>query len=142
MSDAGRLATEFLTTTDAQDWRAREALFRADGEFVTPMATLTGPAAMTAFSIGFMGAFSGVHHVLDHVVGEGDVAAVEGTWNGTHSGPLVTPAGEVAATGRSVELPFAAIVQTDGELITSVRIYFDQQAFAAQLGLIPESQPA
>ena len=142
MSAAETLAGDFLALTDTEDWAARETLFHEDAEFVVPMAVLQGPAATTAFSRSFVGAFSGARHTVTLLVSSGDVAVVEGVWRGTHTGPLVTPAGEVPPTGNAVDLPFACVVQADSGRIRSVRIYFDQLAFLGQLGLVPQAAHA
>ncbi|MGH9222621.1 MAG: ester cyclase [Acidimicrobiales bacterium] len=132
------LAAQFLALTDSRDWPAREALFAEDCELVTPGGVLTGRAAGTAFSEPFVGAFSDAGHQVTLVLSGGDAAVVEGVFSGTHTSPLVTPAVDVPPTGRTVELPFAAVVRTEGDQIRSLRISFDQMAFLGQPGLLPE----
>lgn len=140
--DVKELATRILELTDRHDWAGREALMTPDCDFLMPMAALKGPAAATAFSTGFMAAFTEDRHLVDLLVADGDVAVVEGRWLGTNSGPLVTPAGEAPATGKAVTLPFVMVVQAAGDRAASVRISFDQLGFMAQLGLLPELQAA
>ena len=136
------LARRALELTDAQDWPGREALLSSDCEFVSPAGTLHGPAATTAYSAPFVGVFPDARHQLDLVAAAGDVVLVEGMWVGTHQGPLVTPDGEVPATGRPITLRFAATFQVRGDLISAVHIYYDQLTFMAQLGLLPQPQAA
>lgn len=132
------LARRALALTDEQDWPAREALFTEDCEFVTPFAAARGPAATTAFSAPMMRAFSGAYHRIDTVVSNDDFAAVEGVWLATHTAPLTTPDGEVPATGRTVDLPFVAMLRMREDRIGSIHVYFDQLRFLGQLGLLPE----
>ena len=72
----------------------------------------------------------------------GDVVAIEGTWNGTHTAPMPTPQGEVAPTGKRASLPFAGIVRLEGDRIASIHNYFDLMAFMGQLGVLPEPAAA
>jgi hypothetical protein len=66
------------------------------------------------------------------------VVVLEGAWIATHTGPLLTPGGEVPPTGRTINLPFAATMRVDGEHVASMHVYFDQLAFLDQLGLVPK----
>ncbi len=61
---------------------------------------------------------------------------VEGRFLGTHTGPLVGPGGEIPATGRTFELPFAEVMETADGKILRRRIYYDQVDFLTQLGLM------
>jgi H2-forming N5,N10-methylenetetrahydromethanopterin dehydrogenase-like enzyme len=47
--------------------------------------------------------------------GQGASAAAEGALIGTHDGVLHTPNGDVAPTGRAVDLRWAAVYVTDGD---------------------------
>lgn len=142
MTRPEELAMRVLDLTDRQDWAGREALLTPDFDFVAPNGSGRGPAATTAYSRPFVGAFPGAHHEVDVVVSHGDVAAVEGRWIATHSGPLSTPGGEIPATGRTITLPFAATMRVRGDRLASLHLYFDQLAFLAQLGVVPQSRAA
>jgi hypothetical protein len=52
-------------------------------------------------------------------------------------GVFHTPSGDVAPTGRAVELPWAAVYATDGEMLRSEHLFFDQMDLRGQLGLLP-----
>jgi heme-degrading monooxygenase HmoA/predicted ester cyclase len=54
---------------------------------------------------------------------------------GTHTGTLRGPAGEIPATGRTVQLDGCDVYEFDGGKITNVRLYFDQMDLLSQLGL-------
>ena len=142
MTRPEELAMRVLELTDQQDWAGREALLTPDFDFVAPNGSGRGPAATTAYSRPFVGAFPGCRHEVDLVVAQGDVAAVEGRWIGTHSGPLPTAEGEIPATGKTITLPFTATMRARGDRLASMHVYFDQLAFLAQLGVVPQSQAA
>ena len=59
----------------------------------------------------------------------------EGRFAGTHTGPLRGPAGEVTATGRTVDALFSGIYEFEDGKITSFHLYFDQAELFAQLGI-------
>ena len=66
----------------------------------------------------------------------GQLLSCEGVVRGTHNGPLATPDGDIAPTGRKVEINVAAFfeVAADG-LIAEDRTYFDSAVMMSQLGL-------
>jgi steroid delta-isomerase-like uncharacterized protein len=82
-------------------------------------------------------------HIEGHRYFEsGDTIVVEGTYSGTHTGPLMTPAGEIPATGRHFAFTFCDVLQARDGKVSSHRVYFDQVDFLSQLGLMPGPPPA
>ena len=65
----------------------------------------------------------------------GNVVILELTWTGTHTGPLVTPDGEVPATGKSLEMRAVQIQEIQDGKVASQRQYFDMATMMSQLGL-------
>ena len=59
----------------------------------------------------------------------------EGRFAGTHTGTLRGPAGEVAATGRTVDALFTGVYEFEEGKITSFHLYFDQAELFTQLGI-------
>jgi predicted ester cyclase len=59
----------------------------------------------------------------------------EGRFVGTHTGTLRGPAGEIAATGRTVDALFSGIYEFEEGKITSFHLYFDQAELFTQLGI-------
>ena len=110
-------------------------------EFGTPFGVFTGRDAIREFVAGMHASFTDWHHDVT-IESTGDVAAVEGTWTGTHSGPMATPQGEVPATGKRVTIPFAGIVRIEDGRIASIHNYFDRMTFMGELGLLPEPAAA
>jgi predicted ester cyclase len=91
--------------------------------------------------IGFLGVFQealpDLRLEIKRLLTDGSSAAAEGTIAGTHDGVLHTPNGDVAPTGRAVELRWAAVYVTDGDTLKSEHLFFDQMDFLGQLGLLP-----
>jgi hypothetical protein len=142
MNNPEELARRMLELTDQQDWAGREALLSPDCEILTPMGRMRGRAASTAYSRPLVSAFSDARHQIDFIARADDVVVVEGSWLGTHTGVLETPDGGIPATGKSISLPFLATVRTSDGFVTALHVYFDQVAFMAQLGLLPQARAA
>jgi hypothetical protein len=66
-----------------------------------------------------------------------DVVAAEGRFIGTHTGVMRTPAGDVAATGRPVDLRWMSSYQVRGDELASEHLYFGQAELLGELGLMP-----
>ena len=65
-----------------------------------------------------------------------DVAIDEGYFVATNTGPLNMPSGEtLAATGKQLRLRACDVATVRNGRITSHHLYYDQLAFAEQLGL-------
>jgi predicted ester cyclase len=86
----------------------------------------------------FYTAFPDISHPIDRIVPAGDTVTVELHAVGTHTGPLISAAGEVPATRRDISLRVANLLTVnDAGRVTSVHVYFDQMEMLGQLGLLP-----
>jgi steroid delta-isomerase-like uncharacterized protein len=72
---------------------------------------------------------------FDNQIVKDNTVVLEITWRGTHSGPLQTPRGEIAPTGRRFELRACQIVNVSGERANTVRHYFDMNTLFQQLNI-------
>ena len=107
-----------------------------DAEMIAPGgARISGRDGVLAFEQGFWTAFPDARLEILVLICDGARAAGEGRLRGTHRGPLRTPEGEVAPTGRSVDLRWMAMYEVRGEELASEHLYFDRSDFLAQLGL-------
>ncbi len=117
---------------------ADRANFSPDVETEIPGSeTIKGFEAFKAFVGGWTTAFPDGGMKLLTAVESGDTIIAEGLMTGTHTGPLVGPAGEIPPTGRKIEFKFADIFRTNDGKVVEHHVYFDQMAFLGQLGLIP-----
>jgi limonene-1,2-epoxide hydrolase len=112
-----------------------------DAEFVSPLGTMDGPNEIREFISGMHASFSDWKHDVD-IEAAGDLVVIEGTWNGTHTGPMQTPQGEIPATQIRATVPFAGVVRVRDGKLASVHNYFDTAGMMAQLGLVPETATA
>ena len=117
--------------SDAEPWAA-------DAELVAPGGQASGRDDVIGFLSVFHTAFPDLRLEIKQLLTDGAAAAAEGTIVGTHDGVLHTPNGDVAPTGRAVELRWAAVYVTDGVTLKSEHLFFDQMDFLGQLGLLPD----
>jgi predicted ester cyclase len=135
MPDAKDVILKHITAVNDRDSDAEP--WAADAELVAPGGQANGRDAVLDFLGVFYEAFPDLRLEIEQLLSDGPVAAAEGTIAGTHDGVLHTPNGDVAPTGRAVELRWAAVYVTDGDTLKSEHLFFDQMDFLGQLGLLP-----
>jgi predicted ester cyclase len=104
MSDAKDVILKHIAAhgdSNADPWAA-------DAELVAPGSQTSGRDDVIAFLGVFHEAFPDLRLEINQLLTDGPAAAAEGTQVGTHDGVLHTPNGDVAPTGRAVELRWAA----------------------------------
>lgn len=72
---------------------------------------------------------------FDREVVSGDSAILELTWRGKQTGPLQTPAGEIAPTGKPIEVRAVQVIDIEDGRAKSIRHYFDMATLLDQLGV-------
>ncbi len=116
------------------------------GELVTddievvlhPMGqTFRGREEFLQFMQLFHTAFPDIAITHTNLVVEGDQVAVEFIWNGTHTGPLMSPGGAIAPTGKRVERsPVAEFMKLRNGKVARIANYQDMASWMRQLGLV------
>jgi predicted ester cyclase len=142
MTHARTLAERLFEIIDSHRWADVDTVLTPDAEMSSPFGDRLTVAAWLDVNRSFAVAFPDGRHTITDVVDDGDRFAIEGTWTGTHTGPMTGGAGEIPPTGRSVVLPFCGVATRRGERIAAVTVYLDQQTMLAQLGLLPEPAAA
>jgi steroid delta-isomerase-like uncharacterized protein len=84
---------------------------------------------------GWAKAFPDSKATIHDTYASGDTVVVELSWKGTHSGPLMTPAGEVAPTGKKIDVRAVEINKIKDGQVASTHHYFDMATLMSQLGL-------
>jgi steroid delta-isomerase-like uncharacterized protein len=141
-STACEIVRTLVRRQDQGDVDGYAAGFAADGEFRHPAATVRGRAEIRAFIAGYAEAFPDGRHEITAMLESDGVVAMEGTYTGTNTGPMRTPAGELPPTGRSVTIRWAGFARLHDGLVVRLHGYYDQLAFLGQLGLVPEPAAA
>ena len=125
---------------NTSDYDAIVALAADDFELIDCASgeKYVGPDGARRNAEGWLTAFPDVSVEILNIVASGDWAVAECVGRGTHSGPMQTPMGEVAPTGRKMELHFCSIIRVRDGKIVEGRDYYDAMSIANQLGLMPE----
>jgi predicted ester cyclase len=72
---------------------------------------------------------------VTNLVSQGDSVIAEFKGSGTHTGTLKGPTGDLAPTGRRLEMPFVESYRFRGGKLAEGRIYFDAFTFFQKLGV-------
>jgi steroid delta-isomerase-like uncharacterized protein len=138
--DSERTIRKLFDGFNSKDYDAIEALVADDFELIDCASgeKYTGPEGARRNAEGWLIPFADAKVELLNVVTSGDWAVAEAVGRGTHTGPMQTPMGEVAPTGRKLELHFCSLIRVHDGKIVEERDYYDAMTIANQLGLIPE----
>jgi uncharacterized protein (TIGR02246 family) len=131
-----------VQAVNARDAEAYLANQQPDVEFVLPGGVaLHGRDEIGAYIATMWSAFpDGTITFTAEVIAE-DSAAVEITFTGTHTGPLISPGGSVQPTGKRVNIHSVSILQIRDGLVASEHVYLDQMDMLTQLGLAGSDAP-
>jgi steroid delta-isomerase-like uncharacterized protein len=134
------MARQLYEAFNRHDFESALALATEDVEVVlVPFGqTFRGQAGFRQFMEGFKNAFPDLIVTVINQVATEDQVVSECTWNGTHTGPLMSPTGEIPATGKKVEEgQFCEVWGIKGGKVASLRNYQDVSNWLRQLGLVP-----
>jgi predicted ester cyclase len=99
-------------------------------------STLSGVAGAALFYDTYHSAFPDCELRPENMVTDGDQGFVEGTFSGTHRGELKLADGRVVApTGNRVVLHYAERWVVRDDVVSSIRLYYDQVELLTQLGV-------
>ncbi len=137
--DMQKIADKIVKTINSGDPAAVTNLYAMDAVMIQanePMPVRGHDALLKSYQTMFK-AMPDWKVKFSLIAFHGDTIIFEGTGGGTFTGPMATPEGEVAPTGRKTSLKFAffAKINADG-LIVEDRSYFDNMEYMKQLGLL------
>lgn len=130
--------TELWNAGDREGWLGCHDLHRLDFEAPGDIH-LTGREAAESMWSAWHDAFpdNRIETTVIHADDRGGV--IEARFIGTHTGVLRGPAGELPATGRSVDGRCCGVYEFEDGKITSFHLFFDQVDLLTQLGISPAS---
>jgi predicted ester cyclase len=135
MGYAGDLVDRSTKAWNAHDFGEWSAAFTAEASMVAP-GGLSGRGRdiqQTFYSI-WNEAFPDNQVTVVRIADDGDTALLEGVFEGTHTGVLRAPSGDVPPTGKRVGVPFVVTYTSAEDRLTGFRLYFDQMDIVTQLG--------
>jgi steroid delta-isomerase-like uncharacterized protein len=139
VSDATAVVRKFFDALNAADLDQVAALSNEEIAFIDVAFSeeIGGRAAWRAYCERYTTGFSDLRIELTNLFGAGDWVFAEAVGRGTNDGPLVSPGGEIPATGRRIEVRFGMVFRVEGGQIAESREYYDAMTFLTQLGLMP-----
>jgi steroid delta-isomerase-like uncharacterized protein len=120
-----------------RELNAENAVFEAPGD-----VHVEGREAATEYAMAWVNAFQDAKLNVHHEIATDEWVVQEFVFEGTHTGTLSTPAGEIPPTNRTLRGRGVQIFRVDGETVIDTRLYFDQVQVMSQLGLMPEPAAA
>ena len=143
MADAQEIGRRFVDAFNAHnEERIRElngenAVFEAPGD-----VKIQGREPTTQYAMAWLNAFPDARITIHNELLAGDWVVQEFTFSGTHEGTLMSPAGEIPPTHKTLNGRGVQIFRVEGEAVADTRLYFDQVQVMTQLGLMPEPATA
>ena len=133
---------ELALAFNAGDWSKLRQMV-SDDVVVVDIAsggdTSTGADAFVTGDQNWRNAFSDFAVEILSIVGDDTHAAGDFILRGTHTGPMPTPWGDVAATGRKVELPFVMFCEVADGKVTVIRDHYNPALAMTQIGVDAKS---
>jgi steroid delta-isomerase-like uncharacterized protein len=137
MATAKELLQRMHDVWNSHDLGAWRELANDDAQITMPGVALSGPNGMEEMHRTWHDAFPDNSVSITTIIGEGEAAAAEATFTGTHTGDLRGPSGDVPATGKRVSLAYTNVIRAANGRIATQHVLFDQVALMTQLGLTP-----
>ena len=124
-------------TAEDQDVAGWIAAFTEDGTFTDESIphTYQGPAELGKTVEVYAKAFPDMHRELHSFYVVGDIVVVQLHLQGTHTGPLESPAGTVPPTGKRMDAPCCDVFELVDGKIKRFDCYPEASVIARQLGL-------
>lgn len=98
---------------------------------------LQGKDQFMGFMQGFKTAFPDIAIHPTNVFASGDQVIIEFEATGTHTGPLVTPAGEIPPSGKAIKLNVSEVHVWQNGKLTRIVNYQDSGSLLRQIGALP-----
>lgn len=120
-----------------KNWEAVERAVASDFAYdeVATQRNVRGVDDVIGIWKGWAATFPDSKATFDRTHVCGNTVILEVTWRGTHTGPLRTPTGEIAATGKKIEMRGCQIVDMADGKVRSIRQYYDMATLMSQLGV-------
>jgi steroid delta-isomerase-like uncharacterized protein len=132
------LARENVEAFNAGDWDRFRATLAPNSVYEEPgtQRRLEGPDAIIEANQGWRAAYPDAKGTITDAFACGDRVAIQITWEGTQSGPLRVPGGEIPPTGRKVTVQACQVMRVeDGKTVEACH-FFDMLGMLEQLGTV------
>ena len=135
MASAKEIATRYYEALNTKDAQKVVAFLSPSSRVEVPGAVLEGPGQAAGWLQAFFNAFPDLAHTPGEISEIGHDASASLVVEGTHTAPLVSHEGTIPPTNRRIRLEAKNELQVEGDVISHLKIVFDQADFMRQLGL-------
>jgi steroid delta-isomerase-like uncharacterized protein len=138
--DLIRLACENVEAYSVGNWQRLKALLAPDVVYheVGSQRRLQGADQLIEAYQGWKQFAPNGMGTITKALTSGNSVALEVTWTGTHTGPLVGTGGTIPPSGKSWSLPGAQLITFQGDKIKELHQYFDMLTLLQQIGAAPK----
>lgn len=138
-ADLQKIAEKLQAAWDNYDMAALVQLYAEDATMIMPgePEPIKGREAIQKNQEAFLHAMPDFKMEFPLILYSGNYIVFEGVAQGTFTGPLASPEGDIPPTGKIVKVRFAFIAKVNADgLIEADRTYYDAADFMRQLGII------
>jgi steroid delta-isomerase-like uncharacterized protein len=138
------VARENIEAFNAGDWGRMKATFAPDCVYdeVATQRHVEGLDAVIDANRVWKEAFPDAHGRIESVTAGNGTVTLEITWEGTQTGTLHAPTGDLPPTKRHVVVKAAEVFEIDGDKIRTAHHYFDLMGMLQQMGAVPSGATA
>jgi len=135
MPTVNELTANFISVLDAKNLEGLRAIGLGDVSFVTPDFDGSAGRDFVDYLGKWTTGFPDYHLDAGPIIGEGNRSSYSWAFRGTNTGPLKTDAGELAPTGKSVDVTLLGTAVWEGDQLKEIFMVWDQLLLMQQLGL-------
>lgn len=134
-----QLIQSFYDSINSRDFEKFLSSFSDDGQFrdISTDRVYRGRNEMRQMAENWLKTFPDMKLQVSNVIGSGDDYCVELTMVGTHQGPLETPQGSIAPTGKRINVPSCDVIRIRNGKIHTLSCYFAATVLLSQIGAAP-----
>ena len=135
-----KIAHEQVEAFNTGDWARLRAGLASDARLdeLGTERKIDSPELIVEVFKSWKRAFPDGAGTVTSAVAQGDTVALEVTWTGTHTGPLMTAQGTIEGSGKRQETPAAMFLTFEDDKIKENRHYFDSLTLLKQIGVLPK----
>jgi steroid delta-isomerase-like uncharacterized protein len=131
-------AQRFFSAMNAHNLDEMAAMIAPQASIRTPIGSFTGGEAYREWILMHFRAMPDFFHEIRGLAAETEqTLAFELHATGTFTGPLAMPGGDLAPTGRRIDVSAADFWRFENGQIVEYNLYFDRADFFEQLGVQP-----
>jgi steroid delta-isomerase-like uncharacterized protein len=138
------VAREQIEAFNAGDWDRFRATLATDSVYdeLATQRHLEGQDAIIDANRGWKEAFPDAEGRVERAMADNGTVTLEITWEGTQTGPLHMPTGDIPPSSKHVEVKAVEVFEIEGDRIREAHHYFDMMGLLQQVGATPSGAAA